>query len=300
MSAIKRTQATGLRPAVPLEQQDDEAVLPNQIKQFYECLALFVAYPTATIGRIRTHGKDYEITLIDDSKDISERSLPVDGIRDYFRQYKTRDVNAAQQLIAKVLFEWSLVESDDRGNTYRNVAIYPIVQDSLPGTSQPITEATTLLKPVLSDWFSKNIVAEDGVYPVQFSEMSSLQEIESAKKAFSENARHLTAADWKVLAAEAERRATANKTVADLARNPDRPMLYRDRPRGQDLVTFLRAEYKEKGFLTPELNRGVLGTYDPHCLKAIEDYEQKRSLLPDDVSIPKLRARRNFRQRQPL
>jgi len=289
-------QATGQLPSVSREQQDDDAVLANQIKQFYECFSLFVAYPTATLGRIRTHGNDYEITLIEDGKDISQRSLPVDGIRDYFRQYKSRDVNAAQQIIYTMLSEWSLVVSDEHGNTYKTVAVQALAQTSPPFESESTTDAGALLRSMLSESLDKNKIAKNGSNEVQFPDMAVMQEIESAKKAFLESAIHLTAADWQVLAAEAERRATANKTVAELAAAPDRPMLYRDRPRGQDLIAFLRQEYKDRGLLTGAFNRADLKKYDPDAAQAIAAYEHRRALLPDDVRIPKARARTSPRE----
>lgn len=122
-------------------------------------------------------------------------------------------------------------------------------------------------------------------------------EIEASKASLKQHEPYLTSHDWKVIAAEAERRAESNKTAIEIATASDRPMLYRDRPRGQDIITFLRREYRDRGLLTDNFDRASLKKYDPACARAIEQFESKRELLPDDVRLPKARARISARER---
>ena len=169
------------------------------------------------------------------------------------------------------------------------------VDDKLPGT----TAETEALRA------DENNIAKNAADVVKFTPMLPADDIANAapaetveefQRTISSQAAFLTATDFKVKA-EAERRASVNKTVADLASAPDKPMLYKDKPFGQDLVTFLRREYRDRGLLSSDFDRSFLKKYDPSCLRAIETFEYKHDLLPEDVRIPKAKQRTSARER---
>lgn len=77
---------------------------------------------------------------------------------------------------------------------------------------------------------------------------------------------------------------------------PDRPLLYSERPPSMKLVEFLRHEYLQKGVLAREgFNRLAIRAIDEPLYQAIKDF-CRTAELPPDINIPKARQRLNKRE----
>ena len=127
--------------------------------------------------------------------------------------------------------------------------------------------------------------------------------LDDFQRTISSQAAFLTATDYEVLAAEAARRATANKIVAELKTSDNRPTLYRDRGeidgRRPHLTEFLRIEWLAKGWKPKEILRQIMAEYDPDLALAISQYESRTALLPETLRFQKVRARTNANEREP-
>lgn len=77
---------------------------------------------------------------------------------------------------------------------------------------------------------------------------------------------------------------------------PDRPLLYSERPPSMKLVEFLRHEYLQKGVLAREgFNRLSIRAIDEPLYQAIKDF-CRTAELPPDIDIAKARKRLNKRE----
>lgn len=132
--------------------------------------------------------------------------------------------------------------------------------------------------------------------PLPSQDMTCTEEGRKNLRRLTELATNLTDQDWAVLAAEAERRAAANRVSMALETSESRPMLYKDRPASEDLITFLRREYRDKGILKQGFNKATLRKYDPTCARAIDHYEATKQPLPHDVQIPTAYAVKSRKQ----
>jgi hypothetical protein len=82
------------------------------------------------------------------------------------------------------------------------------------------------------------------------------------------------------------------------ATNPVEPMLYKNRPAGEDLVTFMRREYRDRG-LIPELSSRKLALRD-RALDAAYRRLLGEGRIPEDIKLPKEVQRTNKSERGEL
>ncbi len=75
------------------------------------------------------------------------------------------------------------------------------------------------------------------------------------------------------------------------ATNPNDPMQYKMRPLGEDLVTFMRREYRDRGLIPVTTNKRLLET-DRSLSYAYTDTLQAGK-IPDDIRLPKERNKLN-------
>ena len=77
--------------------------------------------------------------------------------------------------------------------------------------------------------------------------------------------------------------------------NPDKPMLYKNRPAGEDFLTFWRREYFEPGRVNTMSYRKLKLT-DPAAASQYASLNQK-GLLAEELQMPKEKKRLNKHER---
>lgn len=80
------------------------------------------------------------------------------------------------------------------------------------------------------------------------------------------------------------------------ATDPSKPMLYKNRPAGEDFLVFWKREYGDRG-LIPQLSQRLLDQQDP---AAGARYKRLLNLdgIPPDLRMKKERDRKNRRERE--
>lgn len=86
-------------------------------------------------------------------------------------------------------------------------------------------------------------------------------------------------------------------TTFDANGNDKRPMKYLDRPTGEKLEDFLRREYAQSGLIARGITRPDISNYDSPLGNAISNHMNYAD-LPEEVTIPRSRSRKNRRERE--